>query len=93
MLTAEAEKRVREIAREAAEKAVLDNRVSVGKQIDLSGDVAALDAMVEDLQREVEGLVHTNGTLTNRVSDLEFEVSNLQKEVDNLKSDVSSVLK
>lgn len=89
MLSAEAEKRVREIAREAAEKAVLDNRVSEGQRTDLSGNVAALEATVEDLQ----DLMRANDELGDRVEELELVVRNLQKEVDVLKSDVSSVLK
>ena len=86
MLTAEAEKRVKELAKEAAEKAVLDYSVSQGKTTDTSGNVARLSETVGDL-------VLALNTLTTRITDLEYELNNLQKEIDDLKSDVSVLSK
>ena len=86
MLTAEAEKRVKELAKEAAEKAVLDYSVSQGKTTDTSGNVARLSETVGDL-------VLALNTLTTRITDLEYELKNLQKEVDDLKSDVAVLSK
>jgi len=93
MLTAEAEKKVRELTKEAAEKAVLDYSVSQGKMTDTSGSVAKLETEVKELQGEVRSLVRVNETLTTRVTDLEYELKNLQKEVDDLKSDVAVLSK
>jgi len=86
MLTVEAEKKVKELAKEAAERAILDYSVSQGKTTDTSGNVAAL----EEQSRLLVSVVQT---LTNRVVDLEHEIKYLQKEVDDLKSDVSGLSK
>ena len=80
MLSAEAEKKVREIAKEAAEKAVVDYQAVEEKQTSLSGVVA------EVLEREVRSLVRKSDQLFVRVEGLENEVKRLQNQVDDLKS-------
>lgn len=78
MLTAEAEKRVYEIAKDVAEKAVLDHQSIDAKQTNLSGNVAQLEG-------EVQSLVLSSEVLVRLVANLEYAVKNLQKEVDDLK--------
>lgn len=91
MLTAEAEKRVKELAKEAATKAVDD--YSQGKTTTTSANVTVLETAVEELKKEVYSLVRANDIMANRVDVLESEVKDLQKEFDYLKSDVAGLSK
>ena len=86
MLTAEAEKKVKELAKEAAERAVLDYSVSQGKTTNTSGNVAALEEEVRYLRGGLEAL-------TDHVAALKREVKILQNEIDVLNSNVAVLSK
>lgn len=91
MLTAEAEKRVRDMLSAVAEDArkrmdqlekLLKQHCSVGhgdnQQTDLSGNVATLETTVKELREEVDSLSASQKDLLEKVESLSVEVSRLK---------------